>query len=334
MCKRLILFLLLSSAIGCKPEPGTTETFRPEPVDEWAIPKEEVLYQNQPLDRIPSVDSPQFVPLASLDSSFFASRTRILVYRRQGTTKLYPYPYFTGHEIVNDRTAGHPHSITVCPLTESSLHWLPILQGDTTTFGVSGRLYQDNLMPYDRATGTIWSQLALKAVNGPLIYQTPERLPLLEISWHAARRYFPGAQVMDHPTEPGFCLYCQTGNEPSVSPNNPYLLPTATQNFVINRTDIPHATVQRFRAGGQMYLATRDTALGLMTVYRLRGAQQQAQFQRAAAPPAWLIDTTGQQYDLWGKRLNGTGPELAVAQGFFLNPHARQDFFPRAQGAL
>lgn len=42
------------------------------------------------------------------------------------------------------------------------------IEGKTLDLGVSGALYRDSLVMYDRETGSYWSQIDGKALRGPL----------------------------------------------------------------------------------------------------------------------------------------------------------------------
>lgn len=53
------------------------------------------------------------------------------------------------------------------------------VDGRTLTFGVSGKLWRNSLVLYDRETGTLWSQITGEAVRGPL---AGARLPRLAAS--------------------------------------------------------------------------------------------------------------------------------------------------------
>ena len=104
------------------------------------------------------------------------------------------------HEIINDEVNGHPIAITHCPLTRTSVGWERMYNGVVTSFGVSGLLFQSNLMPYDRATNTIWSQQGLKAVNGPLIGTEAKTFHVVETEWGTWKALYPNTKVVSENT--------------------------------------------------------------------------------------------------------------------------------------
>ena len=63
------------------------------------------------------------------------------------------------HEIVNDTFEGRPVAVTWCPLCGTAIVYERTVAGRTLTFGVSGMLYRDALVMYDRETDTLWSHV-------------------------------------------------------------------------------------------------------------------------------------------------------------------------------
>ena len=75
--------------------------------------------------------------------------------------------------------------------------WNREVNGEVTSFGVSGLLYNTNLIPYDRKTDSNWSQMLLQSVNGPQMGTDIETHPLLETTWATWKERFPDSQVMN-----------------------------------------------------------------------------------------------------------------------------------------
>jgi hypothetical protein len=72
----------------------------------------------------------------------------------------------------------------------------PTLQGKPLTFGVSGKLWKDALIMYDRETGSLWSQLGGVALRGPLAGTILRPVPALHTTWEHWRGLHPGTQVL------------------------------------------------------------------------------------------------------------------------------------------
>jgi len=112
-------------------------------------------------DGIPAIDDPKFVAPGAAD--FLDPGDPVFGVARDGVAKAYPQTILVAHEIVNDELAGTPVSVTYCPLTGTVQGFE---RGDTT-FGVSGRLINSNLVMYDRATETWWPQILATSIPGP-----------------------------------------------------------------------------------------------------------------------------------------------------------------------
>ncbi|TKX87429.1 DUF3179 domain-containing protein [Halorubrum sp. SS5] len=144
-------------------------------------------------DGIPSVDDPSFRPIEEVD---FARGTPVFGVVRGGAAKAYPRHLLAHHEIVNDVVGGEPVAVTYCPLTGTAQGFR---RGDTT-FGVSGRLVNSNLIMYDRGTDTWWPQMLATGIDGPLAGET---LDEFRVAWTAAEAWadrHPDSLVMTDET--------------------------------------------------------------------------------------------------------------------------------------
>lgn len=70
------------------------------------------------------------------------------------------------------------------------------IAGRTLTFGVSGMLYKDGLVMYDRQTDTLWTQVDGRAVRGPLAGQQLDIVPAVHATWKEWRALYPRSQVL------------------------------------------------------------------------------------------------------------------------------------------
>ena len=151
------------------------------------------------VDCIPSIDGPEFESPAEADR-WLRPDDLVLGLALEGVTKAYPLKILNWHEIVNDVFGKTPVVVTYCPLCNSGVAFRREVDGKTLEFGVSGRLYKSDLVMYDRATGTFWSQLEGRAIVGPLAGRTLERLPLDVLPWRAWRELHPDTLVLARPT--------------------------------------------------------------------------------------------------------------------------------------
>ena len=150
-------------------------------------------------DKIPSIDSPKFVTVAEADD-WIEDDELILVFKKDDVTRVYPFQILVWHEIVNDEINGEPILITYCPLCGSGIVYERKIQGEEVEFGTSGKLYNTNLIMYDRRTETYWQQIGGMAILGPL---TGLKLKLLDsnvVGWGEFKNLNPDAEVLSQNT--------------------------------------------------------------------------------------------------------------------------------------
>lgn len=70
------------------------------------------------------------------------------------------------------------------------------------TFGVSGSLYESNVLLYDHQTESLWSQLKEEAVTGPRTGTRLAAIPSVTTTWKAWREQHPSTLVLS--TQTGF----------------------------------------------------------------------------------------------------------------------------------
>ena len=198
--------LLISLLIACSTESnvqpisgGNNSGPNCQDNPDWSIPSCQVFDGGPGKDGIPSVDGPVFFPVTNTE--YLSDDDLVIGMTMDGEIKAYPHPVLDWHEIVNDEIGSKAVAITYCPLTGTAIGWDRTVNGKVTTFGVSGLLYNTNLIPYDRETDSNWSQILLKSVEGP---QKNERLTtyhLVETTWGTWRKMFPNSMVMSTETD-------------------------------------------------------------------------------------------------------------------------------------
>lgn len=75
-----------------------------------------------------------------------------------------------------------------------------MMGGRRDVFGVSGLLYQRNLLFFDRQTGSLWSQLLSEAVTGPMAGTRLRVLPAEDTTWENWRSSHPDTLVLSFAT--------------------------------------------------------------------------------------------------------------------------------------
>jgi hypothetical protein len=142
-------------------------------------------------DGIPSIDRPQFLSAQEADR-FLDDGDVVFGVVRNGEVRAYPQRILVWHEIVNDRLGKENVSITYCPLTGTALGFL---RGDTS-FGVSGKLLNSNLVMYDRATDSHWPQILATAIDGSEVGSQLTEFPVIWTTWKRWKALHPNTQVL------------------------------------------------------------------------------------------------------------------------------------------
>ena len=196
----LLLVLLLAMQLG------TDSTTTAGPVKNGfdltgvLVPESKILSGGPPRDGIPAIDTPRFVAAAA--ASFLKENERVLGIRRHGISKAYPVAILNWHEIVNDEFAGEPVAVTYCPLCGTGIAYRARAGDETLTFGVSGLLYNSDMLLYDRKTRSLWSQIMRQAVSGPMKGAKLEAIPIDHTRWSDWRQRHPDTLVLS--TETGY----------------------------------------------------------------------------------------------------------------------------------
>lgn len=167
-------------------------------VSEALVPVAELLPGGPPRDGIPALTDPAFVP--GERARHVRDGDRVLGVSFNGVTKAYPLGILNWHEIVNDRFAGEPVAVTYCPLCFTGVAFLAVRDGGRQTFGVSGLLYNSDVVLYDQQTESLWSQLLGKAISGPLRGSTLRMIPLSNTTWADWRARHPDTMVLSADT--------------------------------------------------------------------------------------------------------------------------------------
>lgn len=167
---------------------------------DWLIPRGEVVDGGPGKDGIPSIDDPNFASVSSIN--FIPDNRMVIGLQIGNEIKVYPHQIMDWHEIVNDRVGDKAVALTFCPLTGTALAWNREINGNVTEFGVSGLLFRNNLIPYDRNSDSYWSQMQVRSVAGPLSSSQTETFQVVETRWETWKKLYPDAQVLT--TDTGF----------------------------------------------------------------------------------------------------------------------------------
>ncbi|MFB6299952.1 MAG: DUF3179 domain-containing protein [Halobacteriales archaeon] len=175
---------------------------------------EHKLTRGAPKDAIPAITDPVFAAdwrglSVSFVDRFNNEQTieprlepadRIIGVERDGAARAYPLRILNWHEVVND-TFQDPLLVTYCPLCGSGVTAKRTVNDTETIFGVSGYLWNSDLVMYDNLTQSLWSQIAGVAVRGPETGTSLSFVPSTFTTWATWRNDHPETTVLLPPPE-------------------------------------------------------------------------------------------------------------------------------------
>ena len=336
----LTCLLIALFYISCNDDPEVSFPQTPIPpntpnqpnTSDWLIPVNEVFDGGPGQDGIPSIDQPQFWGAADGDN-FLDPNDLIVGVNYDGIARAYPHEILDWHEIVNDDIGDRSVAITYCPLTGTASGWNRILQGGAgagqkTTFGVSGLLYNTNLIPYDRVTGSNWSQMLLQSVNGALKGEFIQVDMVVETTWNTWKQLYPETEVLS--TNTGFNrnygLYPYGDYRTN---NNRLLFPVSNEDNRLPGKERVHGVINdestvaqiftfgRFEEGlsmkreqwfGKDLLVVGSEPLNLIVSFynELEGGENlEFTVTSTASLPVILTDNEGNEWNLFGEAISG-----------------------------
>ena len=161
----------------------------------------EILRGGPPRDGIPALDQPS---LSSAHEADFGDEEWVIGIEWGGEARAYPIQILVWHELVNDTIAGRPILVSYCPLCGTGMVFdrrLPSSAGEAPDrFGVSGLLYRSDILMYDRASESLWSQISAVAVTGKRMGERLELLRSTQERWGDWRIAHPETRVLSRET--------------------------------------------------------------------------------------------------------------------------------------
>lgn len=194
-----VVFAIIAALANASPEYWKREwpntDFSRTSVSNW----DDILSGGPPRDGIPALNNPVFKAVAEEDQ--IGEREPVITVEIDGAKpRAYPIRYLTWHEIVNDTVAGIPIAVTFCPLCNSGITFDRRVDGQTLTFGVSGKLRNSDMVMFDRETESWWQQAIGQAIVGELNGSKLHSLPTWMESWAEFKARNPQGLVMAKPT--------------------------------------------------------------------------------------------------------------------------------------
>jgi len=165
----------------------------------YIVDPDKIVGGGPPKDGIPSIDNPKFVSVNEADE-WIQDNELVIALEYKGVKRVYPLQIMVWHEIVNDIIEEDPILVTYCPLCGSAIAYKRGINGENVEFGTSGKLYNSNLVMYDRKTDTYWSQIDGLAIVGELTGMELEAVSANTVVWRDWKKEHPGSKVLSQDT--------------------------------------------------------------------------------------------------------------------------------------
>jgi hypothetical protein len=149
-------------------------------------------------DGIPALINPKFV--SAKEAEYLKNDDFVLALVIDSISKAYPIKILNWHEVVNDRITDQPYLVTYCPLCGSGIIFSSEIKGKDLSFGVSGLLYNNDVILYDRETESLWSQIEMKAISGKAINQKLIPIAFIKDTWGNWKKNHPETLVLSNQT--------------------------------------------------------------------------------------------------------------------------------------
>jgi len=183
--------ILVAAAVSERPLPfADTPYLVPDEIQAYV---DFMISGGPPPDGIPAIDDPQFIDASS---ARLAPGDIVIGFHHNGEAHAYPQLILVQHEIVNDVVGGLPVAITYCPLTATAQGF----KRGSTTLGVSGQLLNSNVVLFDRATRSYFSQILATGIRGEHVGRTLDEVNLIWTTWERWSAAYPETKVLSERT--------------------------------------------------------------------------------------------------------------------------------------
>ncbi|MFK7848161.1 MAG: DUF3179 domain-containing protein [Rhodothermales bacterium] len=215
LLKSLVLCSLLVS--GCDAnEPEEIIEFSPREAT-CSIPIENITEGGVGKDVVPALSDIPFVDVSEI--SYLSEFDRVIGFMVEDKAYAIPHNILWYHEIINFEIDDLALAMTYCPLTGSSMAFKRnVIEGGE--FGVSGLLWNNNLIMFDRTSSeSLWPQMNRRADCGPRLGASLDMHPVIEMTWAGWKALNPDSKVLSNQT--GFNIGYTSANYPYGNYENP-----------------------------------------------------------------------------------------------------------------
>ncbi|MFO8175323.1 MAG: DUF3179 domain-containing protein, partial [Longimicrobiales bacterium] len=191
----VIWLAALPFLVGCSDEVGGVDPDLTVDLS-CTIEQSEIFNGGPGKDGIPALTDPTMVSPGDPGAQYLRADDRVMGLLLEDQVLAIPLNILWWHEIVNLNLPGRQVAVTHCPLTGSSLVFDRASVAGAE-LGVSGLLYRNNLIMYDRTSGeSLWPQMLREASCGPNTGQDLEMVAVVEMTWEGWRTLHPETGVV------------------------------------------------------------------------------------------------------------------------------------------
>ena len=157
------------------------------PCPQYDSLREHVISGGPPKDGIPAIGDAHY---HDAEDAELADTDRVFGVIYEDFIAAYPESIMVWHQVVNQEVNDRQLSITYCPLAHAAAGFVGF------NLGVTGKLYNSNLIMYDRMTQSQIVQISGLAVDGELCGTALQTFPVKATTWGDWKKRFPQTLVM------------------------------------------------------------------------------------------------------------------------------------------
>ena len=321
----VFIILSITFLVGCNGnniKPGSNTNLSGVNDDGWAVPSQYVIDGGVGKDGIRSIDNPEFLSVEETD--FINDDELVIIVKYQEIIKVYPHKVLDYHEIVNDIYLDSLLTISYCPLTGTAVAWKGNFIGLNTDFGVSGLLYNNNLILYDRESDNYWSQMKFISIYGTKVLEKVEFVPVVETTWGTFKQLNLSAEVLrgnlgsstdysnypygNYRTDDSYLLFPLSEPDDRMAAKERVLMVIdVLENVEMVGLNFPSPEAVRNVVVSNNVAYIRDNNLNLMVAFPIQTADgvEHTFTYKSDALPVILTDEEGNEWDVFGKAVSG-----------------------------
>lgn len=160
---------------------------------------EEIFQSKYGKNSIPSISNPKFGSIDEIKDCI-PKGSEVLVVTHNGVTKIYPSIILAQHLAINDEFSDESVLITNCILCNSPRVYISKINAEELEFGLSGLLYKNNDLLFDKKSESLWSQFTGEALVGEQIGNKLREIPHELMTIEEAADLYPNAKVLNFET--------------------------------------------------------------------------------------------------------------------------------------